>query len=148
MRYLLTLISLVAVWFPAAWVAPTYAAGVPDSSYLGEACYWLEHAQVGRDASFSSADYVSGVDAYGREVAPANARRPGVSPPEILEFNIRVDLAADLPQGSLPVHAYQTVARITLNTVTGEIYIDGERLGTDEEIELAARCAEATQSSQ
>ncbi len=139
MRYFLLLIGLVTGWFPVAWASPAHAAGVPDSAVLAEACYWLEHAQVGRDAA-----YVPGVDAYGREVVPADTGRRSLSPPEMLEFDIRVDLADDLPPGSLPVDAFQTIAHISLNTTTGELFIDGTRVGSDEEIDLEAHCAEAT----
>lgn len=143
MRLFLVLISLVAGWLPVAWATPAHAAGAPDSAILTEACYWMDHAGTGRDAA-----YVPGMDAYGREVIPADISPSIISAPEILEFDILVDLAGDLPPGSLPIRAYQTISHIALNTDTGEMWVNGELLGRHDGIDLEAGCAEASSEDQ
>ena len=147
MRTLLAL-YLVAGWLPVAMVPSiAIAAGASETIELAggptesEACYWLRRANLGRDA-----DYIPGVDAYGREVAPADLNSAPIEAPEMLEFELRVDFADDLPPQSLPTRAYQTVATVRLNPETGEMFIDGERWEPDAGLDVIAACEEATQS--
>ena len=133
MRYFVVLISLVAGWSPVA--ASESEAAAED---LSVACYWLAHAQTGRDVA-----YAPGEDVYGRAVVPADLTPPSIDLPDYFEFNILVDMADDLPGGSLPLEAQQQVAHIRINPTTGVMWIDGVRYLGQGNMDLERRCAAA-----
>jgi len=133
MRYLCVLISLVAGWSPVA--ASESDAAAED---LSAACYWLAHAQTGRDVAFAP-----GEDVHGRPVTPADLNAPVISAPDYFEFNVVVDMADDLPRGSLPVEAQQQVAHIRINPNTGVMWINGIRYLGSGDLDLERRCTAA-----
>ncbi len=137
MRYYIALISLVAGWSSA--VVAQDAATVED---LTASCYWLAHAQTGRDV-----DYVPGEDVHGRAVVSADLNAPAIAAPEFYEFDLMVDLADDLPSGSQPLVVEQQIARIRVETRTGALWIDGTRYTGQSNVDLAAHCGEAAESS-
>ena len=84
-------------------------------------------------------EYQPGVDVNGRAVVPADMQTNRIQPPEVIEFNIAVDVAEYIGIPTQPgIENFANVG--TIQVVNNQLFFNGEPLKTDSEQALLALC--------
>ncbi len=125
-------------------LAATVLAAIPAHAHEGEAAVTISQADCARLVEHVPAPdvaYQPGVDAYGREVAPADLNGSAqIQVPETLRIPIEIDL---LDRLGIPANPVLYESDIPIGEViyrNGRLTFNGQPLQDEAQAELAARC--------
>jgi hypothetical protein len=125
---------------PTATTGPT-AAGAPGSPAKPGIVLTPQLCAQLRAQAMNGADYVPGIDAYGRPVAPADLPQSGTTSIGTTTTNILIDPSSR--RASVPANGYpQTLAAQVAVGPDGRVRINGQPVGQDATASLRALCTQ------
>lgn len=115
--------------------APNIAMGGEGQILVeNQVCTYLVEYQPAQNV-----EYQPGVDVNGNAVVPADIQTTQIAAPEVIEFNIAIDVAAYMGMIAQPgIENFANIGRIQVKD--NQLYFNGEPLKPDSEKALLALC--------